>query len=131
MNLTAYSRNRILETFKTWNVPKDFADPMYNYLVHGFNPGGCFSSVLANDFHGAICRSHPSNTIEAFKALAGWIHAVMPHQSRGSYKAVDDWCYFTEQQRRAILEKDNLVYSEQEEIIKTLKSEYSREPVLY
>jgi hypothetical protein len=71
MNLTPYSRNRILETFKTWRVDKEFADPMYNYLVLGFSPGSCFTSVLANDFLSAVSRSHPGNTIEAFKHLAG------------------------------------------------------------
>jgi hypothetical protein len=49
MNLTAHSRNRILKTFELWRVPKDFADPMYNYLVHGYEPGSFFTAVLAND----------------------------------------------------------------------------------
>ena len=50
MKLTKYSHNRLYETFAKWQVPKDFAEPMANYLVYGYSPGGCFTSVLANDF---------------------------------------------------------------------------------
>ena len=131
MKLSQYSRNIIMKTFKLWDVPKDFADPMYNYLVHGYNPGSCFTSVLANDFAGAIARSHPGNTIEAFKALAGWMRDTMPREACGSYKAVDDWCYLTENARRAVLEKHELVYSEKDETFLLIKGEPVDEPVLY
>lgn len=131
MKLSQYSRNIIMKTFKLWDVPKDFADPMYNYLVHGYNPGSCFTSVLANDFAGAIARSHPANTIEAFKALAGWIRDIVPHEAHGSYKAVDDWCYLTEDARRAVLEKHELVYSKKDETFLLIKGERVDEPVLY
>ena len=120
-----------MKTFKLWAVPTDFADPMYNYLVHGYNPGSCFTSVLANDFAGAIARSHPANTIEAFKALANWIQEYMPKEACGSYKAVDDWCYLTENARRAVLEKHELVYSEKDETFLLIKAERVDEPVLY
>ena len=56
MNITVYSRNRLYETFSKWDVPRDFADPMANYLVYGYEPGGCFTSVLANDFFAAMQR---------------------------------------------------------------------------
>jgi len=131
MKLTVYSRNRILETFKHWEVPKEFAEPMYNYLVHGFNPGSCFTSVLANDFHGAILRSHPSNTVESLKALTGWIYDTVPRDARGNYKAVDDWCYLKDAERRSILERKKLVHTEQEEIMLTLKEVPTQEPILY
>ena len=131
MKLTAYSRNRILETLKHWDVPKDFAEPMYNYLVFGFSPGSCFTAVLANDFYRAVSSSHPANTIEAFKALAGWIQDTVPLEACGNYKAVYDWCNLKEDVRRDILEQHNLVYSEQDEIMLTLKGESTHEPMLY
>jgi hypothetical protein len=99
MNLTKYSRNKILETFQYWSVPKDFADPMFNYLVYGYQPGSCFTSVLANDFSGAIMRSHPSNTVEAFKALVGWINDYVPSMARGSYEVVEAWTNLSDSQR--------------------------------
>ena len=131
MKLTQYSRNKILETFKRWDVPREFADPMYNYLVHGFGPGGCFTAVLANDFHSAIVRSHPSNTVGAFKALAGWITDCAPREIKGSYNNVEVWCSLPADVRRDILEDYELIYTEQQEIMMALQSEPTVEPVLY
>ena len=131
MKLTPYSRNKILESFKKWDVPKDFADPMYNYLVHGYSPGGFFSSVLANDFHSAIARSHPANTIEALKQLGGWILDCAPRKSHGSYDAVSKWCSWHFEARRQILEECRLIYTEEQEVWMALQGQPTNEPVLY
>jgi hypothetical protein len=131
MKLTKYSRNKILETFQYWSVPKDFADPMFNYLVYGYQPGSCFTSVLANDFSGAIMRSHPNNTIDAFKALVGWINDFVPSMARGSYEVVEAWTKLSDHQRRAVLEGKGLIFSTEEETWKVLKDEPSTEPQLY
>ena len=131
MKLTPYSRNRILATFQQWDVPKDFAGPMYAYLVHAFNPGSCFTAVLANDFLSAVSRSHPVNTIESFKALAGWIRDTVPADARGSYEAVDHWTSMGPEFRRSILESAGLVLTTDQEMWMTLKGEHTTEPVLY
>jgi hypothetical protein len=131
MKLTDYSRNRLLATFHKWDVPKDFADPMYNYLVHGYSPGGFFTSVLANDFHSAIARSHPSNTINACKSLGGWILDHAPRETKGSYNNVEVWCSLPTDVRRSILEDYELIYTEQQEIMMALQGQNTREPVLY
>ena len=131
MKLTVHSRNRLLETFQKWDVPKDFADPMYNYLVHGYSPGSCFTAVLANDFHGAIARSHPSNTVEAFKLLSGWIQDCMPREAHGSYDVVADWLTYDGDVRRSILENKMLVYKTEEEVWMTLQNVSTTEPTLY
>jgi hypothetical protein len=131
MKLSPFSRNRLLETFNKWGVPKDFADPMYNYLVYGWAPGSCFSSVLANDFAGAISRSHPANTIEAFKALVGWIDDTVPQEAHGSYEKVTGWSGINPEQRRIILEHNGLIYTAKEETWLALKGQPSPEPVLY
>jgi hypothetical protein len=101
----------------------DFADPMANYLVYGYEPGSCFSAVLANDFIGAIRSSHPSNTVEAFKALAGWIYSHVPPEAYGSYDKVNAWCDLDAEERRAILEHNRLIYSAKEETWMALKGE--------
>jgi len=75
--------------------------------------------------------SHPSNTVEAFKALAGWIQDIMPREAFGNYEAVKQWTRLEEADRRAILERQGLIYTEQEEIMKTLRDERSMEPTLY
>lgn len=131
MDITYHSRNKLMQTFAHWDVPKDFADPMYNYLVFGWTPGSCFTSVLANDFASAIARSHPSNTIEAYKALVGWIRDTVPKEAYGSYEDVAKWTALNAEQRRVILEKHKLVFTSKEEVVKILKDEPSHEPVLY
>ena len=131
MKLTNYSRNLLLETFRKWDVPKDFADPMYNYLVHGYSPGGFFTSVLANDFHSAIARSHPANSIEALKHLGGWVMDCAPRECHGSYDAVSNWCYLQPAARRQILEEYGLVYTEEREVWMALEGKSTVEPVLY
>jgi hypothetical protein len=131
MNITVYSRNRLYKTFSRWDVPRDFADPMANYLVYGYSPGGFFTSVLANDFHGAVARSHPSNTIEALKMLSGWIGECMPREAHGGYDIVSNWCYLPPNARRQLLEKYELIYTEKEEVIMALREESTIEPILY
>jgi len=131
MELSKYSRNRILETFQRWEVPREFGDPLYNYLVHGFEPGGCFTSVLANDFYMAMQRSHPGNTVTAFKALSGWIRDTVPQQARGSYDAVGKWCNMSDDLRRAVLQDCGLVFVAQEETWMALQGKHVVEPVWY
>lgn len=131
MNLTVYSRNRILDTFARWDVSRDFADPMFNYLVYGYQPSSCFTAVLANDFINAMRSSHPANTVNAFKSLAGWIDETLPTKAYGSYAKVDAWCDITWDGRRPILEKHGLVYTEKEEVWMILKDKTTVEPVLY
>lgn len=131
MNLTVYSQNRIRETFSKWGVPKDFADPMYNYLVYGYQPGSCFTAILANDFIGAVRHSHPQNTVEALKALTGWMADTLPTSIYGSYGKVDAWCDMTSAMRRPILEQHHIVYTSKEEVWMALKGEPTTEASLY
>jgi hypothetical protein len=131
MNLTYHSKNKLMQTFAHWRVPKDFAEPFYNYLVFGYTPGSCFTSVLANDFVSAISRSHPSNTIYAFKALVGWMRDTMPAEAYGSYENVAKWTELNPEQRRIVLEQTGLIFTSKEEVIKILKDEPSTEPHLY
>jgi len=131
MQLTAYSRNKVLQTFQNWKVDKDFADPMYNYLVYGFNPGSCFTSVLANDFFGAMQRSHPANSVPAFKALAGWIRDILPPGSYGSYEAVEAWCAMDKDDRRRLLEYRGTILTEEQEVWAVLNNISTEEPVIW
>ena len=131
MKLTAYSRNRLIQTFEKWDVPKEFAEPFYNYLVWGFRPGGCFEAILANDFARAIQRSHPNNHIEAYKALVNWIADTVPEEALGSYAKVKAWCDISPEQRRIILEHNQLIYTSKEEVMLILKDEPTTEPHLY
>jgi len=129
--LAYYSKNKLTDTFTQWNVDADFSDPIYNYLVYGYEPGSCFTAVLANDFMDVMLRSHPANTVGAFKALAGWIKDCMPTQAYGSYHAVAEWVKLTSAERRDILEKSNLIYTEKQEMWLALKGKPVDEYALY
>lgn len=132
MNLANLSKYKLYNSFKSYQVDKDYADPIYNYLVHGYNPGSFFTSVLANDFLDAIARSHPANTIPALKNLVCWIVNELPEGiTHGSYEIVDAWTKMSSEERRVVLEQRRLIYTEQDEIVRILKGEEAREPFFY
>jgi hypothetical protein len=131
MKISEYSRARFYKTFSTWDVPGDFADPIYNYLVFGYSPGSCFTAVLANDFARAIGSSHPSNTVTAFKSLVGWINDHLPSNAGGSYEAVQFWQGLTAEARRSILERQGLIYTAPEETWLAVKGEPVEDTALY
>ena len=127
MELTKYSRNRLLVSMNNWRVPKEVAEIMYNYLVHGLAPGGFFTGWYANEAT-AIVRSHPGHTVEALKDLTKWMIQRMPGESWGSYEKVQAWLKMDPAQRRTILEGSDLIYTEREEIELVLRNTYSKEP---
>jgi hypothetical protein len=123
MTLSEYSKKKFYTGIELWRVDKDYADPMFNYLVYGYSPGSFFTSVLANDFLSAVARSHPANTITALKALCGWIRDYVPAEAMGSYKAVDHWTQLTHEERRTVLEQRGLIHTAKEETWLALKGE--------
>ena len=132
MILTKFSRDRMMLSASRWSVPRDYFDPLYNYLVHGYEPGSFWSAVLANDFMRAIPSSHPSNTVEDLKHTVGWIQDSFPQESYGNIFMVEDWIRRTGHDRRLILESARMIYTEQEEIMMALKGQQSApEPVLW
>ena len=131
MQLTKFSRDRMILSASRWTVPREYFDPLYNYLVHGFEPGSFWTAVLCNDFMAAIQSSHPGNTVEALKHTVGWIRDTFPPESYGAYRRVQEWIRLAPGYRRMSLEAADLIYTEQEEIIKGLRGERSEEPLLY
>lgn len=130
MKLTEHSKNRLKDSLNQWRVPKDFADPMFNYLVYGFEPGGFFTGWYANDAS-SIIRSHPANTVQALKDLMKWMLNCMPSEAWGTHEKVDTWIRMLPEHRRQILEEQKLIFTEQEEILLVLKDTPTREPVYW
>lgn len=132
MKLSKHSKNKLLETLAQYEVPKEYADPVFNYLVHGYHPGGFWNAVFANDFMGAMARSHPANTIVALKKTVSWMmNHLINGTTHGSYEVVDAWLKKTPVERREVLEALGLVYSEQSEIVMILKDAPTHEPHLW
>jgi hypothetical protein len=118
-------------TATRWSVPRDYFDPLYNYLVHGYEPGSFWTAVLANDFMRAIQHSHPSNSIDALKHTVGWIQDSFPLESYGNIFIVEDWVNRSGHDRRTILESACMIYTEQEEVMMALQGKKSYEPMMY
>ena len=131
MKLTEHSRNRLLNTFALHGVPNEYADPLMNYLVHGFHPGSFWAAVLANDFMAAIASSHPGNTVGALKKVVTWLNDSLEYGvAWGTPDAVEHWLKMTPEDRRSVLETNRLVYTEREEVILILKDTPTVEPIL-
>jgi hypothetical protein len=125
------NRDRVMLTASRWTVAREYFDPLYNYLVYGFEPGSFWTSVLANDFMGAIQRSHPANDIPALKHAVGWIQDSFPQGSYGDYRSVRYWVNMDPLERRLTLEHHRILLTEQEEIMALLRGQRSEEPQLY
>jgi hypothetical protein len=130
MKITAHSRNKLMESARLWSVPQEYFDPISNYLVHGFEPGSFYTALLANDFFGAMRSSHPGNSVPELKHLTSWIESSIPFEAFGSYQKVTDWLRLTADQRRALLVKRGLVYTEEEEVMLVLQGARTYEPIL-
>jgi hypothetical protein len=62
-----------------------------NYLMHGLEPGGFLTAVLANDLFMAVGRGDHWNRTNLNRIVGEICHKV-PSQAYGSYAAVKDWC---------------------------------------
>jgi hypothetical protein len=128
MTLTEHSQNRLLHSFDLWDVPQEYSQPVYDYLVNGWDPGGFYTAVLANDFMSAVIRSHPNNQIDTLKGLVGWISNTMPAAAWGSYDRVRTWFKMTDEDRRVVLEQCDLIYTTKDEMWLILKNEETVNP---
>jgi hypothetical protein len=131
MKLTAYSKNRITKTAEQWHVDRDYFQPLYNYLVYGWEPGSFWTAVLENDWFGAIARSHPGNSVEALKNATKWITGVWPAEIYGDHSSVQQWLQRTALERRRVLEAARLIYTEREEVEMALRGVPNREHELF
>ena len=132
MKIAEHSRNRFYETLNKWDVPREYADRMFEYFVLGLQPGSFYTALLSNDFALAMRHSHPANSIQGLKALAGWLQSTMLNGiAWGDCIVVKTWMAMSDAQRRQMLEEFKLIYSEQDEIMLILKNEPTREPFFY
>ena len=65
-------------------------ESLENYLMHGLEPGGFLTAVLANDLFRAVGRADHWNKTNIHHIVVE-INRVMPAMSFGSYDHVKDW----------------------------------------
>ena len=121
MKLSKFSIHKLQKTFDVWQVDYEYSLPVTNYLVHGLEPGSFFTSVLANDFAGAMTYSHQLNTISGLKKLTLWLKDQAPPVAWGSYRKVSAWTMLPEDDRRLILENRGLILTAEQETWETLQ----------
>ena len=132
MDFSRYSKVRIMKSAADWEVSKEYFDPIYNYMVHGFEPGSFFSALLANDMFRALASSHPANDIQALKNLTGWIQSTNSYGIFwGSKEVVQNWLKMTTEERREKLELLRLVIPEKDEIVMILRGDKVVEPHMW
>ncbi len=130
MELTKYSVNRFKRSMADWGVQSpDYFDPVYNYLVLGFNPGSFFTSFMANDATMMLARSHPANSLKELIALSKWtLNHLVGTPAFGSYENVDLWCKLSADERRQFLELKNLIHTSEEETLLILQDAKTYSP---
>ena len=75
------------------NTGNDLLDQsLENYLIHGFEPGGFLTSVLANDLYLAVGRADHWNK-DNLPRIVNEIQYNVPVDAYGSYAAVKEWCF--------------------------------------
>lgn len=93
------SQARLTETSK---------ESLYNYFVHGLEPGSFMTCVLSNDLIGAAGRADFLN-IDLLGEYAKWLVNHAPYQSYGSSEAVKGWLnkneYFQQFQKELVAER--------------------------
>lgn len=132
MDFSRYSKARIMQSAVDWEVSKEYFDPIYNYMVHGFEPGSFYTALLSNDLFRAMASSHPANSVNELKKLTAWIRSTMDHGIFwGSEEVVKKWLEMTDEQRREKLELLRLVIPEKDEIVMILRGDKVVEPHMW
>jgi len=79
-----------LLNFDNYRLTEQSKESLYNYFVHGLEPGGFMTSVLCNDLYGAAGRADFVN-IDLLGEYAKWLVNHAPYQSYGSPEIVKGW----------------------------------------
>jgi hypothetical protein len=84
-------------------VPTDFREALWMYMVYGIEPGSFGMAVLKNNFCDAVCGAHRMLTADTFRDLAGWLVNYAPCQSWGDKERIEFWTNLTDVERRDIM----------------------------
>lgn len=85
-------------------------EALENYLMHGFQPGGFLTSVLANDLRLAVGRADHWN-ITRLPEIVNEVVYNVPDLAWGSYQRVADWCANKDGHRTAYAQRKEKEYT--------------------
>ena len=71
-------------------IPPRLINGLVRYRDRHIATGGFLRAVLENDLQDAAIRADPESLL-CLPELIYWIHAELPHESRGSRKLVGEW----------------------------------------
>lgn len=71
-------------------VPLHLQDGFILYLIHGIEPGGCITAILANDLMESFGRAD-FQTSYNMKQICVFIYSYTPRECHGSYERVEEW----------------------------------------
>lgn len=98
-----FDRHMTLEHSRTWgNVHEDCRDAIFNYLVHGYEPGGFLTAVLCNDLYRAATVCDFENAKRLTEVARFIIHAL-PLACYGNRERMAEWMKLSEREREEIL----------------------------
>jgi hypothetical protein len=71
-------------------IPQHTRNTITNYLLQGWAPGGFVEAMIARDYERALYSADTANR-QMFWCIAMWINESTPAESRGSYRAIEQW----------------------------------------
>lgn len=79
--------------FDGYTVPAHTQGALLRYVYNRYSPGSFGEAMLAGDLQSARYRADAMNLI-CIDEIDRWIKEQLPERMRGSYKAVQNWCYY-------------------------------------
>jgi len=97
--------NRVMtrEHNETWGYLTDNCkSAMFNYLLHGWEPGGFLTAVLTNDLYRAalVCDFENAKNLTF---VARWVYHSLPRICYGDQARMNEWCSLSDREREQIL----------------------------
>lgn len=98
----------LLLDFTGFRMTDESRQSLYNYLVHGLEPGSFMTAVLSNDLYSACARADYTN-VNLMQQYALWIVNHAPYGSYGSAEMVRGWLrkneYFERFQKELVADR--------------------------
>ena len=78
--------------FEGYVIPKHTQGALLRYVYNRYSPGSFGRAILAGSMEAAKWAADAENR-HCLDEINRWIKDKLPAEMRGSYEAVDDWCY--------------------------------------